>query len=355
MPWLFWLLLAVALAVVLVVLVRGWRAGGAGRGPRRRARSASTPRRVANSAPMLLSPVVRSRVRARRLLHALLAVLVVVGLVAASTIAGRPVKETIRNEALASRDIVLCLDVSTSMVTTDAKILETFSEMLDTFDGERVALVAWNTTAQTIVPLTDDYVLLEDQLNNIADVLDFDPYYGNPALDRYGQTFAGTVTPDVEASSLIGDGLASCTMAFDHKVADRSRSIVLASDNQVQDPDGLQIYSLSEAADLAAQEDIRLFSLFGADPELVDPSVSGKDVEEARVELEQVTTEHNGLFYEVDDADAAGKIVEEMEAAQVDELGADTQVRRSDVPHTAAALLTVAVLLILALTAWRRA
>ncbi|MDO4243957.1 MAG: VWA domain-containing protein [Actinomyces sp.] len=352
MPWIFLLLLVLAFVAVVVTLLRPPSTGG-GRG--RHGRASSRPRRVANSAPLLLSPVVRSRLHARRWLHALMAVLVITGLVAASFIAGRPVKETIRNEALASRDIVLCLDVSTSMVTTDAKILETFSEMLDTFDGERVALVAWNTTAQTIVPLTDDYVLLEDELNNIADVLDFNPYYGNPAIDRYAETFAGTVTPDVEASSLIGDGLASCAMAFGHNVADRSRSIVLASDNQVQDPDALQIYSLSEAADLAAQEDIRLFSLFGADPELIDPSVSGKDVEEARDELEQVTTEHNDRFYEVDDADAAGSIVEEMEAEQVDELGDDTQVRRSDVPHTAAWLLALVVLAFLALTAWRKA
>ena len=69
-------------------------------------------------------------------------------------IAGRPVDRSVRSNALASRDIVLCLDVSTSMLDTDVEILDTFTKMLDTFEGERVALVVWNTTAQTMVPLT---------------------------------------------------------------------------------------------------------------------------------------------------------------------------------------------------------
>ena len=147
MAWLMWVLLGLGvLAIVLATTGALPRFRGAGRG--------RAPRRVANSAVLLSSPLVRNRVRRRRALHAALGALVVVGLVAASMMAGRPVNRTVRNNAMASRDIVLCLDVSTSMLTTDVEILDTFSKMLDTFEGERVALVAWNTTAQTMVPLT---------------------------------------------------------------------------------------------------------------------------------------------------------------------------------------------------------
>ena len=300
MAWLMWVLLGLGvLAIVLATTGALPRFRGAGRG--------RAPRRVANSAVLLSSPLVRNRVRRRRALHAALGALVVVGLVAASMMAGRPVNRTVRNNAMASRDIVLCLDVSTSMLTTDVEILDTFSKMLDTFEGERVALVAWNTTAQTMVPLTDDYDLLRDQFEVAADALNFKPTYLNPYEEKYYQTFGGTLLTDVDASSLIGDGLASCSLAFDTKVEDRSRSIVLASDNQVVDPSGLQVYSLSQAADLAGQEDIRLFSLFGSDPTTVDPSLTGMTLPEARNDLRTVTEEHGGFFYEVSDPGARGR------------------------------------------------
>lgn len=350
MPWLPWLLAAAALLAIFLELALGARTRSRPEG-RRRGRPA--PVRLANSSPLLSSAPVRSRIRRRRLLLGAVALLSVGVLTGSALIAGRPVRVTERSNALANRDIILCLDVSTSMVTTDSQILDTFSELLNTFDGERVGLVVWNSTAQTMVPLTDDYELLRDQLKEIADVLDFTPVRGNPALNDYYETFAGTFG-DVQGSSLVGDGLASCTLAFDAQGQDRSRSIILATDNQVYDDYGEQIYSLQEAADLAQQEGIRLFSLYGADPRMLDPNTSKADMARARNELKQVTLDHGGLFYEVDDAEAASGIVTELEADQIKEIGGNTEVRVTDVPQVAAIGLLVAVLVLLGLTAWRR-
>ncbi len=358
----------VGLAAVLVVLAvcgvlprQGWgaRARAVLRLPVRRARAGrpatrTAPVRVANASALLASPHVRWTVNRRRGFLAFLSLLAVGALAASATIAGRPVAVTERSDTLSNRDIVLCLDVSVSMLTTDAKILETFSELLDSFEGERVALVAWNSTAQTMVPLTDDYTLLRNELREIADVLDFVPVRGNPKVYRYADTFAGTFG-DVDASSLIGDGLASCALAFDREVEDRSRTIILASDNQVQDPDGLQIYSLSEAADLATERGIRMISVYGADPELLDPGLTGDDLERARAELRTVTTEHGGLFYEVDDADAAAGIVRELENDQVEEVQGSVVTLMSDEPAVPTAWLLGCVLVLLVLAAWRRA
>ena len=350
MPWLPWLLAAAALLAIFLELALGARTRSRPEG-RRRGRPA--PVRLANSSPLLSSAPVRSRIRRRRLLLGAVALLSVGVLTGSALIAGRPVRVTERSNALANRDIILCLDVSTSMVTTDSQILDTFSELLNTFDGERVGLVVWNSTAQTMVPLTDDYELLRDQLKEIADVLDFTPVRGNPALNDYYETFAGTFG-DVQGSSLVGDGLASCTLAFDAQGQDRSRSIILATDNQVYDDYGEQIYSLQEAADLARQEGIRLFSLYGADPRMLDPNTSKADMARARNELKQVTLDHGGLFYEVDDAEAASGIVTELEADQIKEIGGNTEVRVTDVPQVAAIGLLAAVLVLLGLTAWRR-
>lgn len=352
MSWLTWVLVGFGALVVCLALL-GPRVLP---GPvRRRLRGGGRPRRVANSALLLTGPLVRARVRWRRLLYLGLGVVSVVGLVAASSLAGRPVERATRNEALASRDIVLCLDVSVSMVSVDIDILRTFSELLDTFEGERVALVVWNTTAQTMVPLTDDYDLLRQQFARVTTALKDRPTVRNYDDNDYDRTFSGTQLPDVDSSSLIGDGLASCSLAFDNQLADRSRSIILASDNQVFDRDHLQIYSLPEAADLATEENIRLFSLFGADPDTVEPELTGTTLDQARTQLRTVTEEHQGKFYEVDENDTASRIVKELEADQATELASESEVRVTDTPQAAGRWLLAAVAALLVVAAWRRA
>ena len=254
MLWLFIVLLVIAAAAIIAVFTIDRRSGlGSSTRASKRFRApwsrtgedqaVELPRRLANSASLFQLPAVRKRIRAQRWLHALLAVMLVSGLVSAAAIAGRPVRVIERSDALANRDIVLCLDVSTSMVRIDSSVLTTFSEILEDFDGERVGIVAWNSAAQTIVPLTDDYELLRDQLTELGDVLDIDPE--NVTYKQqlaYQEAFGGTVNTSINGSSLAGDGLASCAQAFDNQGLERSRSIILATDNQVIDPDNEQIY-----------------------------------------------------------------------------------------------------------------
>ncbi len=227
MPWLFGILVTLAVAAVVSVLVIDRRSSRRpDSAPRKRLvlpwrrlesqQYLDLPRRLANSASLFQLPAVHSRIRAQRRLHALLAVLLAVCLLSASAIAGRPVRVTERSDALANRDIVLCLDVSTSMVKIDSSVLTTFADILEDFDGERVGLVAWNSAAQTIVPLTDDYDLLRQQMDDLGDVLDIDPQ--NPTYKqqlRYLEAFSGTQNTSLDGSSLAGDGLASCAQAFD--------------------------------------------------------------------------------------------------------------------------------------------
>ncbi|MBF0697189.1 VWA domain-containing protein [Actinomyces bowdenii] len=352
MPWLLALLLLAAVGVVLLVLLRP------GNGPQRPSRDAQDggPRRLANSVSLFDLPQVRSRITHRRWLHAAMAGLIVVALVAASAIAARPVREVERTDRLANRDIVLCLDVSTSMVGVDASVLKTFADLVESFDGERVALVAWNSSAQTIVPLTDDYELLQTEMEDLADVLDIDP--DNPTslqATRYALELGGTIDTSLDASSLAGDGLASCATAFDNQGLDRSRSIIFATDNQVIDPYHEQIYPLPDATELLAERQIRLFSIFGADERYSGDWEAEKTLDEGREELKTLTEGLDGRFYEVEDSGAGGDIVEQLESTQVAELGGNTEVKRTDVPETLSILLSFTVLALLGLVAWRRA
>ena len=218
MLWLFIVLVVIAVAAIIAVFIIDRRSGlGPSTGAPKRSRLSwsrrgseqviELPRRLANSASLFQLPAVRKRIRAQRWLHALLAVLLVSGLVSAAAIAGRPVRVTERSDALANRDIVLCLDVSTSMVRIDSSVLTTFSEILEDFDGERVGIVAWNSAAQTIVPLTDDYELLRDQLSELGDVLDIDPE--NVTYKQqlaYQEAFGGTVNSSINGLRQPGPG-----------------------------------------------------------------------------------------------------------------------------------------------------
>ena len=368
MLWLFIVLLVIAAAAIIAVFIIDRRSGRDSstraskrfRAPWSRTgedQAVELPRRLANSASLFQLPAVRKRIRAQRWLHALLAVMLVSGLVSAAAIAGRPVRVIERSDALANRDIVLCLDVSTSMVRIDSSVLTTFSEILEDFDGERVGLVAWNSAAQTIVPLTDDYDLLRDQLQELGDVLDIDPKNVTLKQQRdYEEAFGGTQTTGVNGSSLAGDGLASCAQAFDNQGLDRSRSIILATDNQVIDPDDEQIYPLPDAVNLLAERKIRLFSIYGADDDQDFQNLLDKSPEESREELKTVTEgPGKGRFYDVEDSGTGGQIVKELEKTEVSALGGRKQTRRTDVPQRLVITLSLVLLGYLGLTTWRRA
>ena len=368
MLWLFIVLLVIAAAAIIAVFIIDRRSGlgSSTRAPKRSRmpwsrtgedQAVELPRRLANSASLFQLPAVRKRIRAQRWLHALLAVMLVSGLVSAAAIAGRPVRVTERTDALANRDIVLCLDVSTSMVKIDSSVLTTFADILEDFDGERVGLVAWNSAAQTIVPLTDDYDLLRQQMDDLGDVLDIDPQ--NPTYKqqlRYLEAFSGTQNTSLDGSSLAGDGLASCAQAFDNQGLERSRSIILATDNQVIDPDNEQIYPLPDAAKLLAERKIRLFSIYGADEDQPYQDLLDKTPEESREELKTVTEEQGkGRFYDVEDSGTGGQIVKELEKTEVSALGGRKQTRRTDVPQRLVITLSLVLLGYLGLTTWRRA
>ena len=352
MPWLFGILVTLAVAAVIAVFVVDRRSSRRpDSAPRKRLvlpwrrlesqQYLDLPRRLANSASLFQLPAVHSRIRAQRRLHALLAVLLAVCLLSASAIAGRPVRVTERSDALANRDIVLT----------------TFADILEDFDGERVGLVAWNSAAQTIVPLTDDYDLLRQQMDDLGDVLDIDPQ--NPTYKqqlRYLEAFSGTQNTSLDGSSLAGDGLASCAQAFDNQGLERSRSIILATDNQVIDPKKEQIYTLPDAVDLLAERKIRLFSIYGADDDQSSKYELDQSPEDSREELKTVTEgKGKGRFYDVEDSGTGGNIVKELEKTEVNTLGGRKQTRRTDVPQTLVITLSLVLLGYLGLTTWRRA
>ncbi|MEE6281764.1 hypothetical protein V2J15_08585 [Georgenia sp. MJ170] len=330
-------LIPVVLGIVAAAAVVGWVLP----------RSARTPRAVrwvANSSYLRRLPTYRSRLRLLQAGLAGLAVFAIVGALGASLLLARPADRDVRASALANRDIVLCLDVSGSMIEFDTEIVGQFSQLVEGFDGERIALSVWNSTSRTVFPLTDDYTLVTEELEEAAEILDFDLdawSYAPEDLAALEEFIAGTLALEDEASSLVGDGLASCAYAFDDTDSERSRSIVLATDNQVL---GVPIYQLDQAAELASERGIRLYGLFASTSEAY--SEENEDAYRAAME------DNGGLFYHADDPTAVDAIVDDISRQQAVELDANPEVVLTDRPETVL-WLAVAGVAGLIVVAWR--
>lgn len=322
-----WILVAFAGAAVVVAVVVVLRA--------RRSRSLRDREAipVAHGDRLTSLPGYRDAMRRyRTVLAAGLAAAVLV-LASAALLSGRLVSITTVQPEMRNRDIVLCLDVSGSMIDYDAEIVETFSELTREFDGERIGLVLFNASAVTAFPLTSDYRYAREQLDalhaNLVDP-DTDWAFANGTLLGNG-------------SSMIGDGLASCVMRFDDLDAERSRSVVFATDNYVA---GEQIMTLPEAGAFAEEKNVVVYGLNPGDVSSLDY------IEEFADEMRTVVESTDGSYWALDDPEAVPSIVEQVQARQAARFRAEPIITLTDEP-TVPVLAAFAGLAGLMAAGWR--
>jgi putative von willebrand factor type A domain protein len=297
---------------------------------------------VAHTGVLRSSRRYRTRVAQLRFAVAGIAACAALAVFSAAVIVARPSHEKVSSQRLASRDIVLCLDVSGSVIGFDSKVLATFSKMVRKFEGERVGLVVFNSSARVVFPLTDDYDMIQKELESAVSALDS----GRGSSSReFSDLIAGTVNG--KGSSLIGDGLVSCTHSFDYKEKDRSRTILFATDNELL---GTPLFQLDEACALAKKRRIRVYGL------LIDDrgyggyrGSSGKD---APGEFSSEIGKIGGTVYEAKDSEAGERIVKKVQAQDEAELAGDVDVSIVDEPRCWPAFALVGVLGIIGL-AWK--
>ncbi|WP_130866569.1 VWA domain-containing protein [Acidipropionibacterium timonense] len=168
-----------------------------------------------------------------------------------------------------SRDIVLCLDVSSSMAKVDADVLDTFTDLSGRLGRDRIGLVAFDSSAVTVIPLTKDASAVREALSPTRASVTGDGVPGT----SYGQN----------GSSLIGDGIASCLNRFDDLDRPRSRTLVLATDGLVS---GAPLYTMSQAMDTAVAKGVMVFGVVPA----------GNDEQATRSIHDQVRRTHGDSF-----------------------------------------------------------
>jgi Ca-activated chloride channel family protein len=317
------LLIAVGVAVIAIAL-------GLFLGLRRTGHSdTADAARIARAERLRALPAFRAALTRRVVALTGILALGAVTIVAAGVVAARPMSSQTIQPVNTSRDIMLCLDVSGSMSEVDVEVLTVFEELLEGFEGERIGLTIFNSSPVQIFPLTDDYDFIRGHLERIVQSFDY--------VEEIPEHWVGTLNGN--GASLIGDGLAACTLGFDRPDDERSRSVIFATDNEVN---GASIVSLDEAAAFAASKDVRVFAL--------NP-VQGKDAD-VSAELAAAAEATGGAAFGLRDTTTVADIVAQVQEQEATELRGEAQVVWADTPNLWIVVL-MAGLLAFIVVLWR--
>jgi Ca-activated chloride channel family protein len=195
-------------------------------------------------------PRYQQRLRRQRRTGLLLTLGSLVLVAGSAVVLARPdVVETGRPDAR-SRDLMLCLDASPSMARDNLAVVREVRRVVAGLQGDRVGLVIWSGAAVVVFPLTDDYEYVDEQLDRAEAAF-------SGESDRF---FAGVHLND-QGASLIADGLVSCVGRFDRPASQRTRAVLMASDNE---PFGDSLFTLPQAAAHAEERDVLLYALAGS-------------------------------------------------------------------------------------------
>jgi hypothetical protein len=240
-------------------------------------------------------------------------------------LSARPSSVTLDTDTTASRDIVLCLDVSGSDLPFDRQVIAAYKDITTNFKGERIGLNIFNSTSRTVFPLTDDYTVVDQQLSHALNILQGvqnQASIESMSKSEYQQIsdwLAGTQNR-ADATSLIGDGLMSCaamlpefsvdassgtSQAKPQKASGNSASIVFATDNVLS---GHPLYTLSQALGLTKASSIRVDGLYAGAASTVNDSTTQ--------DFRNLITSHGGIFVTPQDAGSVTDMVRSIETQQ---------------------------------------
>lgn len=231
-------------------------------------------------------------------------------------------------------DIVLALDISESMANTDiqpsrfAAAKTTAAEFIKNRKQDNIGLVIFAGEALSILPLTNDKTALQNAVENI----------------KMGQLPNGTA---------IGDGLVSAVNRVLNGQAE-SKSIILLTDGTNNTGD----VAPSTATEIAAAKGIKVYTIgIGRDGKsvVIDPYGFTSTTIDTPIDeetLKDIASKTDGKYFRVTDADALGKVFEEIDKLEKTSMDVESISRTEEVfmPWVLAALCCYMLALILRFT-----
>ena len=206
------------------------------------------------------------------------------------------------------RDIILCIDISTSVDYLNENLLDKLKKTVDELQGERFGIVIFNTSPVLLTPLTDDYEYVKDQLDLIAQCLksgnevNLDDAFSSGYDWIYYQAYisSGTLIGNEQrGSSLIGDGLAAAAIDFSDADKERTKVVIFSTDNDIQ---GTPVATLDEAADICVSNNV---TVYGVGTKEMTP--------ENKESMENAVEKTGGKFYLGEESGSFGEIVSSIE------------------------------------------
>lgn len=285
-------------------------------------------------------PYFKKKMFRYQILCILLIVFSITSMVACFLLEARPYKTVVTEKETYSRDIILCLDISYSVDELNLELVESLEDTVNNLKGERFGIVIFNSSAVMLSPLTDDYNYIIDTLEQLKKSINLrlsDDFYDMDSdnwLYQSSYIIEGTLTgADERGSSLIGDGLATSVYNFPDLSEERSRIIILSTDNELE---GTPIVTLDQAADICKENDVVVYGI-GTEQML----------ESNQEEMKSAVTKTGGKFYLQEEAGTVQHIVTEIEKESKHLVKGKMEVQEVELVKVPAVLLFCSVFLMI--------
>lgn len=289
----WWMLIAWALVIIIYWAVRYYFFAATKR------MTAANALPVAHSNRLTNLPIYITVLKRYRLLMSWIVSLLSLCLLTAIVLSARPATVSVVTPTQQNRDIMLCLDASGSVLRADTALLNRFTALVNGFSGQRFGLTLFNSSAVNIIPMNDNYKVTGQQLKNAAAA--FKAQKG----DAFTQLTDGTLADFESGTSLVSDGLLSCIEHISVNAQHRSQSIILATDNEVN---GTPIVSMTQVVAIARQRNIHIFA--------IDPGISDQQLSGDHTQLQIISKETGGNYYQITDNQALNAIVDGIAAQE---------------------------------------
>lgn len=235
-------------------------------------------------------------------------------------------------------DIVLSLDISSSMLATDLQPtrVEAAKDVAAKFIGQRtndnIGLVVFSGESLSLMPLTTDKSALINALHNIK-------------------------TGDLNDGTAIGDGLASAINRVASGQA-KSKSIILLTDGTNNAGD----VAPSTAARIAKQKCIRIYTIgvgTNGSIQITDPYGFSTTTMETKIDeaaLKNIASMTNGKYFRATDSRMLREVFAEIDSLEKTKLNVSTytQTQENFMPWLTLSLIAFSLFLLLRYTVLRR-
>jgi hypothetical protein len=263
--------------------------------------------KIANTKIIKNTDAYKAIIKKYRFFLYFLYVIVFISIFASSILSSRIIEEQTRNDEVYNRDIMLCMDVSGSVLDLNAELVDTYKEVVKNLKGERFGISIFNTSSYLLIPLTDDYDYILNTLDDLKISIDINNDFSSHSNLESSEklyysefiTYGTLVGAEQRGSSLAGDGLGACVFDFPNLNEKRSRIIVFSTDNEVY---GEEYLNVEEAAKISKSKNITVYSIA---PKLI------KTADESK--LKRATELTGGNYYVHEKGPTVKNIVNEIE------------------------------------------